>query len=407
MATYTLSAADALLKDLYVGPIIQLMNYKTYMIDQIERDVDHIDHTGRRAIVPVNFNKNRGRGSRGDNSNLPTAGVSVDQDAIINIKYHYYAMEISDPTIEASKNNAGAFTNLLERESKMIGRNMKKDINRQIFGDGTGALGKVRATSTEKKVLMDSVQYLGVGDVVDVLVASSGATTNGVVSAEVLARVSGAEPYIEIDKELAGSAGTTYAVYISGSYKKEMDGLRNIINKERTLHSINSATAGNELWDAQYVNAEGNKAGETLFQGIKSDIDGTGNGECEAFITTRGIKDRLADTYQSQKRFNDAKALDIQGGYSAIHVSEVPVLVDDDCPKGYAFGINKDSFRWFQQTQPGWLEKDGNIFHLKDGSTAGTKMNVWQAWFRWYAALGGTQPNVNGVIVNAEDDAAK
>ena len=75
MATQTMTTADAILKDLYVGPIIEQLNYKSYMIDQIERESNFTqDHTGRRAIVPVHTGRNRGRGSRGDGGTLPTAG---------------------------------------------------------------------------------------------------------------------------------------------------------------------------------------------------------------------------------------------------------------------------------------------------------------------------------------------
>lgn len=404
MATYTLSAADALLKDLYVGPIIELMNYKTYMLDQIERDSTHIDHTGRRAVIPVNFNKNRGRGSRGDNENLPVAGTPTDVDAIVKIRYHYYAMEITDPTIEASKNDKGAFANLLTRESEKIGRNMRKDINRQVHGSQTGALSKLAKTSKEKKVYLSSVQYIGVGDPIDILKASDGSSAAGGKGFFVTKRVVAAESYIETNENITGEPTTEYSVYISGSYKNEMDGLQNIVAKERTLHEINSATAGQENWDGKVESAESNIAGETLFEKIADRVGETGNGEIDVFVGTRGIKRRLADTFQSAKRSNDAKNVEVHGGYTAIWVNEKPLVIDDDCVKGTVYGINKNSFRWFEQAPPGWLEKDGGIFTLKNSSTAGMKMNVWQAWFKWYAALGCTEPNLNGKIELCEDD---
>lgn len=408
MATYTLAAADALLKDLYVGPIVEQLNYKTYMIDQIERDSDHIDHTGRRAIIPVHANRNRGRGSRGDNANLPIAGYNVDLDAIVPIRYHYYAMEVSDPAAQGSTRNEGAFANLLERESKMIAKDMRKDMNRQVYGDGTGNLTNVRAANTAGLIPVTSVQYAGVGDTVDIVVRSTGATGNGVLATVVTARdtTAGAQT-ITVSPAPAGAIDTTYGVYIAGSRNNEMDGLRNMISTGRTLHSINSSTAGQEFWNSTSISVSSNVAGETSFERLADAVGSTGNGEVEAFVTTRGIKRRLADTYQSQKRFNDSRAVNVHGGYTAIYVNEIPVIADDDAPKGYVFGINKDSFRWFQQTEPGWLEsKDGSIFHLKDGTTSGTKMNVWQAWFRWYVSLGNVSPNRNGVIPDADDDAA-
>ena len=406
MATYTLTAADPLLKDLYVPPIIEQLNYKTYMIDQIERDSDSVDMRGRRWISPVHANRNRGRGSRGDNENLPVAGINTDLDAIDKIKYHYYSMEISDPTIEAAKSDAGAFANLLERETNMLAKEMRKDINRQVFGDGTGALTAVAKEEAKgKKIYVNSVQYIGVGDFVDVVLTATGVKTNGVLNTEVTKRVSAAESYIEVADETAEKTLTTYSVYIAGSYKKEMPGLRQIIAKERTLHEINSVTAGNEFWNAKTVDAESAVAGESLFEKLYDEVGVQGNGDVEAWVTTRGIKRNLADTYQSQKRFNDAQAVNVHGGYTAIFVNEIPVIYDDDCPKGFAFGINKDSYRWFQQTSPGWLEqKDGSVMMLKNSTTAGLRMNVWQAYFRWYAALGCTAPNRNGRIEKAKDD---
>jgi hypothetical protein len=184
-----------------------------------------------------------------------------------------------------------------------------------------------------------------------------------------------------------------------------MDGLQNIVSKERTLHEINSATAGQENWDGKVKSAESNIAGETLFEQVADLVGETGNGEIDVFVSTRGVKRRLADTFQSQKRSNDAKNVEVHGGYTAIWVNEKPLLVDDDCLKGTAYGVNKGSFRWFEQAGPGWMEQgNGGVFEKKVSTTAGRKMNVWQAWFKWYAALGCVEPNLNGKIELCEDD---
>lgn len=408
-STQTLATADAIVKDLYVGPVVEMMNQKTYVLDQVERDSDHIDHTGRRAIIPVHTNRNRGRGSRGDNSTLPLAGSQSYQDAIVSIRYHYQSMELTDPAIEASTTNEGAFLNLLESETKGVARDLRKDINRQVYGDGTGLLAGIRATSTSTTMnVTQDIQYIGIGDPVDVLLKSNGTVNGvGVASTSVTARAPGASPTITIADAAAGSVTTSYGVYLAGSYGKEMDGLRNITDDDRTLHSINSATAGNEFWDGQEVAASSAVAGEDLFIQLADKVGATGNGEVEVFLTTRGVRRRLANTYQSQKRFNDAQAVNIHGGYSAIMVNEIPVIADDDAPKGYVFGVDKSALKWFEQTTPGWLtQRDGGVFHLKDGSTAGTKMNVWQAYFRWYAALGCVAPNRTGRIPDAADDNA-
>lgn len=410
MATQNLTTADAILKDLYVGPIVEQLNQKTYMIDQIERDSDHIDHTGRRAVIPVHKNRNRGRTSLADGGTLPVAGRQDWADAIVNIKYHYYGIEISDQAIEATKRNEGAFVALLDAETKGVAKDMRKDINRQVFGTGDGILTAC-VSAAAGVVTVDTVQYIGIGDTLDILVSATGATSAGVVGTTVTARDPVAKTItVSPAPGTPASINSTYAVYVTGARNNEMDGIQNIISTSRTLHSINSATAGNEYWNAASRDVGTNDtttavAGESVFEQLADDVGATGNGEIEVFLTTRGIRRRLADTYQSQKRFNDAQAVNVHGGYSAIMVNEVPVVADDDAPKKRAWGLNKGAFKWFEQTSPGWLEsKDGQVFHLKPSSTAGRFDTVWQAWFRWYAALGCVAPQRTGRLRYCTDD---
>jgi hypothetical protein len=415
MATQTLSAADAILKDMYVGPIVEQLNNKTYMLDQIERDSDHIDHTGRRAIVPIHTGRNRGRGARGDAGTLPVAGTQTWQDAIVNITYQYQGIEISDGAIQASKSNEGAFINLLNAETKGASNDLKKDMNRQIFGTGDGLLASVAASYTTTTLIgLDSVQYVAVGDPVDVVRKTDGSATAGVLATTITVRTGGTTKTVSLAAATAATVDTNYGIYISGDRSQETNGLRNIVSKSRSLHSINSATAGNEFWDATVLEvgesaAAPAVAGESSFELLADNVGFNGNGEVEVFLTSRGIRRRLADQFQGQKRFTDANAVNIHGGYKAIMVNDMPVIADDDCPRGWAFGLNKDSFRWYEQAGgPGWLEGPGggggDVFRLKAGTTAGTNVAVWQAYFRWYCNLGNVAPNRNGALKFCKDD---
>jgi hypothetical protein len=423
MAGSSLATADAVLKELYVGPIVEMLNQKTYGIDQIDRDSDHIDFTGRRAVVPLHKNRNRGRGSIGDGGTLPKPGSQKYLDALIHIRYNTYGMSLTDAEIEASKSNEGAFISLLDSETKGVAMDMKKDMNRQFFGTGNGALALVPSASTGVKKTSkstklefnteDDLQYIQVEDTIDVLVESSGATGNGVVGAEVTARsVSGKE--VTLSTPLGAELGAeTFQVYVHGNRAEEMDGLRNCTASERTLHEVNSATAGNAFWNGQVLPvgsgaATPSVAGEEPFIQLADKVGAAGNGDVEVFLTTRGIRRRLAASYQSQKRFNDADAVDVHGGYSAIMVNEIPVIADDDAPKQFAFGFNKSAFKWFEQTAPGWLEAPGGgggIFQLKPGASLGEWAAAYEAWFKWYVALGCVAPNRTGQLQFCTDDA--
>lgn len=389
-------------------------------MDQIERDSKSIDHTGKRAVVPVHTKRNRGRRSISDGGTLPKAQSQGYLDAIVPLRYHTQAIEITDQSIEASKTDQGAFINLLTAETQGASTDLKKDINRQLFGDGTGALTSEElatstASATEAKFkvkITNDMQYIQVGDIVDLLVATSGAvgTANVPLGTEVVSRsVANKEFKLSANAGAELKEAEKIKVYVSGNWKTEMDGLRNIINTSRELHSINSATAGNELWNAVTQKAGTAAAtpavaGESLFEQVADAVGIAGNGDVELFLTSRGVKRRLADTYQSVKRFNDKGAIEVHGGYSAILVNEVPVISDDDAIKGFAWAINKSAFRWFEQAGPSWLDVgNGQIFQLKVAGT-GEYAAVRQAWFKWYAALGCVAPNRTGRIEFCTDD---
>jgi hypothetical protein len=401
MATQTLATADAILKDLYVGPIIEQLNYKTFMLDQIERDSESIDFTGRRAVVPVHVRRNRKRGSIVDGGTLPVPGYQTDMDAIVGIKYHFQGISLTEMTVKQATGNEGSFVNVLDRETKMLAKDMRKDINRQVYGDGTGVLATMSGTPTTTTATVDSTQYLEIDDPIDV--RQSNGTLRGSANITAINRTT---KVITWDATITTPVSTD-TVSIQGNLGLEMDGLRNISGTTGTLHGINRGTAGNEFWQGKRRAASGSVAGEGLFEQLIDDVGAGGNGEVDVIVTTRGIRRRLADTYQSQKRYNDANATKINGGYSAIMVNEVPVISDDDAPKGWAFALNKDAFRWFEVGSPDWLRsQNGQVWHLATSGTGSGRRAAWEAWFTWFAALGCLAPNRLGAIPDAQDDAA-
>lgn len=421
MATQNLTTADAILKDLYVGPVVEQLNYKSYMIDQIERQSEFtVDHHGRKAIVPVHKSRNRGRGSRGDGGVLPNAGVQSWEDAMIPITRHYQGIELTDASIKATRSNSGAFVELLDAEVKGATKDMKKDVNRQIFGTGDGLLATfgTAVTTATNTLTVDSIQYLHIGDPIDIRRKTDGTASGGTGTNTSITAINASTKAITLGATITTGTITAsqYGVYLAGNRGLEMEGLQSIVSTSRTLHTIDSSTAGNEFWNAQVRNvgteaATPATAGETSFELISDDVGQTGQGETEVFLTTRGVRRRLADTFQSTKRFTNKEAVQIHGGYSAIMVAsgagEVPVVIDDDCPKGTVFAIDKSALRWFQQWGPGFLEspQDGTVFHLKDGSSSQTREATWQAWLGWYATLGCVAPNRLGKLQYATDDA--
>jgi hypothetical protein len=58
----------------------------------------------------------------------------------VNIRYFAGSMELTDQAIKQARGNEGAFVNLLENDRKLLAQDMKKNVNRQVFGAGNGVI---------------------------------------------------------------------------------------------------------------------------------------------------------------------------------------------------------------------------------------------------------------------------
>ncbi|HEX9007328.1 MAG TPA: phage major capsid protein [Bacteroidota bacterium] len=422
MATQNLTGVDALLKNVYRGPWVEQLNQETQILDILEKtDANNLgtfSSFGRQLIFPVHSSRNRGRGSVTDGGQLPTAGTQGFLDAIVGMKYFASGIEVTDQAIKQSKSDEGSFVRALTMEMDQALIDMKKDVTRIAYGTGDGLLGSCTTTqATVNTFAVDTGQFIAVGDTVDVIVRSSGATGTGAVARTVTAvaytGTANSATQTNANITISGAAisvDNTYGVYVSGDRSQESDGLRNICSTGRTLHQINSST--NPFWDSNIKDFAQANPSEDGIMALAQTIRQRSGKTPDLGMLTLGGQRRLANTYASQKRWNDDNVTKPAGGYAgAIPVSAggtpIPMLADVDCPAGQGFLLNKQSFAWAQLGPPDWLESPdgkGSIMVLKDGSSLGTKSRVWQAWIAWDAVLVTVAPNRNGKFININDD---
>lgn len=418
MATQTLTTADALLKNVYKGLPVELLNQETYLIDKVEKtnanDLGSFD--GRQLVIALHTGRNRGRGIAADGGTLATAGTQSYLNAFVPIHYFNQGIELTDLVVQQTQTDEGSFVRALESEMDGAMNDMRKDACRMAYGTGDGLLATLSSSPSATTTFnVDNGQYIGVGDTVDLLVKTTGATTTNGTAATVSAvtfngtKDSSTQSQAQIVLAAAVTADTTYGLYITGDRNAESDGLRNITNTGRTLHSVNSSTYA--IWDGNVKDAANSAPSEDLFMQLAQQIQLRTGKRVRQFVTTLGVQRRLANTYTSQKRFNDAKATEIDGGYSEITVSAggqpASVIGDTFAVNGYAFALPQDeTFAWAQIHPAKWLQPPdgGPILHLKDGSTAGSKVATWQGWISWPAGLACIAPNRTGQIKNINDD---
>ncbi len=405
MATSNTTNFGSLLKELYTLPPVRVLRDKSFLHDKLTKDSAELDFSGKLVRFPVTLQRNLGRGSRGDGGILPTAGTENLQDATVFIKRHYYALEWTEAVEVATKNKAGAFENVVTMKMKNVSIDMAKEANRQHYNGATGSMATLTANTAGTAVLpVDATQYFQVGDVLDIY--SAGVIVGAGTGVSVLS-IQKAAKTITVSAAQTLTSANVVTFHLAGNFGNECEGLRIICDQNRTLHGINSATAGQEEWGGNVRSLANAVAGESSFELLFDDIGERQRGDMDTYLTTRGIRRRLADEFASQRRYIKEGATDIKAGYSSIEVNGKECVIDDDAPKGYVFGITMETHKILQAISPGWLETeagDGAYIELKNHTVAGQKVAAWQSWYRYHWSHACTDPGRNGMLTNVADD---
>jgi hypothetical protein len=374
----------------------ETMNYRG-----ISRDADVVEFAGRQWVIAVHTSRNESGTARAEGGTLPTPGQQGWADLIDKIRKEYKQIQITGFALEVSERSVGAYLRLLEAETVGAINDLRKDLNRQAFGDQRGTLCQISADGANT-VTVDNLQYLRVGMIVDIInqstdaVLASQRTITAITTATRVVTYSGAD--------VTAVAGT-HVLCVEGNWKNEINGLRNItrsdLSQNFSLHGIDSSVAGNEYWKAKQQDG-----GNTVFdedQGqLLLDQIGAEGWETDLIVTTRGIRRRYVNTLKAQKRWNDANAGTMHGGFKYIDYNGLPLVFDDDCPKQHMFFLDVDSFLWINLNGNDfrWMNRDGAILRKVENPD----QDAYKATLYKYCDLGVQRRKTQGVIYNLADD---
>lgn len=427
----TTTQADAILQNYYLPVVREMVNQRALLLfgyspaelEQgmghfnaaegetmdyrgISRDSDTVDFAGRQWVIALHTSRNESGTMRAEMGTLPAAGQQGWADLIDKIKRAYKQILISGFAMELTERSIGSYLRLLEAETEGAVNDLRKDLNRQAYGDGRGALCQITAKGANT-FTADSLQYLRVGMYVDFVNQSTDAVVNtpgtprqitGIVPSTRVVTYGGAD--------LASSLTVgTHAPVLDGNWKLEINGLRNVtrsdLSQNYVMHGIDSSTAGNEYWKAKQVDGGNTTFDEDQGQLLLDQIGAEG-WETQIILTTRGIRRRYVNTLKAQKRWNDANAGTLHGGFKYIDYNGFPLLFDDDCPKQHMFFIRPDDFLWVNLNGNDfrWMARDGAVLRKMESPD----QDAYKATLYKYCDLGIQRRKTQGVIYNLADD---
>jgi len=387
----TLTSFDPILKNQYLGPIREVLNFATELLRRIGSDYDSV--SGQNFTVPMHDGRNEGIGARGDGSALMTAGQQAYKEAIVPMRYLYGRIQITGPTIKAARNDAGAFTRAVDSEVKGVTRDLKSAMNRMLAGDGTGRLATCGTTSASTTVVVGSTSMLRAGMPIDVLVAADGTTSTGAVGRSVTS-ITNATSFV-----ISGAAITTdntFAVYVSGSRNLEVMGLQGIVSNADIgggYGSFQNLAVATYPWHKATVLANsGTKRAisDTLLQTLLDTVAQTGSGEISALYTTYGVRRAYQALLTATKTF--VNKMTLAGGADTISFNGMPFIVDKDLPANSIYGLDESQLKMFKMADFDWMDEDGAILSRVSGYDA------YEAVLYMYGELGSYVRNAHGVL---------
>lgn len=370
---FTRTTADPVLKEFYLPLVRQILNNKVFLLTQVEQNSQDIE--GRRAVLSINVTRNTGIGARAEYGTLPVAGNQGYAEERVTLKYNYGRIELSGPAIRSTQTDRGSFVRAVQSETQGVTRDLRNDINRQLYGNGTGAIAVLAAAASGNTATMTTptatqLRQVTVGMRIDIGTAANPtatATNRTITSVNTTAGTfvfDGAAVVITVGDFVTrvGSGGT-------GAAQKEITGLLAQVANTGILWNIDPSVVPD--WKS-YVDDPGgaNRAvAEDMFIKAQQEVGIQSAEEINLWISDAGVHRNVAKLLTSLKRF--PVPVELHGGYTGLDMSSVSQADDGsstvvmryekDCPGNTAFGLCTRRFQFYRMSDWEFMEEDGAV----------------------------------------------
>jgi hypothetical protein len=397
----TLATIESYLKEVYQGRIREQLNDEIVALKRITRSASGVTNEtgGKYVTFPIHTRRNAGIGSRFESEALPTPGQQGHAAARIGLKYAYGGVQLTGQAISLSDTDAKAFAKALDTEVEGLKNDLKKDMNRQVYGSGNGAIGVAADANSGATVEVEDARLFQVGMVVDTQTGTTVDNTGLVVASVDLTAGANTVTFTTTPGTAlaAGDIIVRKGSGVSASGNRELTGLAAIISDSGTLYNIDPSTEPE--WKATVNSNSGtNRAlSEALMIKMADDIRVKG-GSTTVIFQSLGVR-RAYFNLLSQLR-QTVNTQEFTGGFSGLAFTtdrgEIPVVADPDAPLNKQWFVNEDALTYYRDEDWHFIDRDGSMW--KQVRDANGDYDAYYARLVEYHELGTDRRNSHGVI---------
>lgn len=366
----TLAAATAITKIGYEDIHEQLDDFLV-ALKLVDKGSKHITAGNVQVQFAAHMGRNQGIGARNESQTLPTALQNKDAQATIFLKYQYGRIQGTGQVFEQVSSNTEGFVNWMDREVTGIRDTLQRDLNRQIYSDGTGTLALLTATATTATTItVDDAHFVEVDMVINVLTAATLGNTTPTQGNTAAITVTAVDT---VANTITFTGGTTSAAIGSAVVRADSDGVNNnwkreweglgLIVSAATLHNINPATY--TRWLPGYTQSSVGTLAELTITHLAQGIHQQG-GQVTDLLTSYGVVNAYWNVLQGKRQYTGDQVSKLVGGattpvFQSVF-GDIPITPDWACPRGSIFALNKNEMFLHQTADWDWMSKTGTMW---------------------------------------------
>ena len=428
---------DVVLKEYYEGPVREHLNNSIPILKYVEKSKRK--WSGRRVVFPIHLRRNHGVGARSETGTLPTAGRQEYVESKIKSKFMYGRIELTGVVIAASQGDKGSFASALRTEVEGLRRDLRVDMNRQVWGVNWKPVGASDADPAGVADYRGKTGIIAVGTNSDqgsaatlsvdgTLQAHTDAASNeqhdvgtrylkkgmtvviGNVSADDatpaggFTPVKGAISVLSVEgrttvKFATASTGVTENVALlknsaivlgnttdtaENSYDNEITGLSFMVDdSDDDLQEVDTGT--NPEWSANVLSNSGTNRPLSLelMQLAIDTTDEVAGSEPNLIMGHHSIRREYINLLTNDVRYSPEQ---LRGGFQKLTyaggTNPMPIEFDRMAPYNKLFFLNTKDIKLYVMKDWAWADRDGSTFSRKSNSDS------WEAFMCWYGNMG-------------------
>jgi hypothetical protein len=377
MAGATLATVAGILKEVYEPGVRYQLNDDTIALKRIVKTDANVKSEvgGKYVTFPIHYKRNPGIGARRENETLPTAGNQGTTSARVGLKYEYGALQLTGQTMELVNTNYQAFADATDLELDKIKDDLAKDQNRQVYGNGTGAIATTSTAAASTTPLITSgIAQLQIGEILDVYTpANLAADSTPKIAGITVTNIDIPSGVVTMDTSVTYAAGDIFVR--TGNANREWTGLGAIVQNSGILYNIDPASF--PIWKAVVDSNSG--TGRPISEGlILKNVDAvrTNGAKTSLLLTSLGVRRSYFNLLVQQRTYVGTK--EFTGGFTGLAFTtdqgDIPLISDVDSPPGTILGLSEKNIKVYREADWSFMDRDGNMWDRVPGKDAYASM---------------------------------